>query len=66
MTPTTPNRKTRAAERKEAATAAGADRLPSAAEEAAAEAVGDLEPSVAEHERDMAERGAHQQGEGRI
>jgi len=66
MTPTTPSTETRAAERKDAAKAAGADRPPSAEEEAAAEAAGDLDPSVAEHGRDMSERGARQQGEGRI
>ena len=66
MTPTTPSKETRAAERKDAAKAAGADRAPSAEEQAAAEAAGDLDPSVADHERDKSGRGARQQGEGRI
>jgi hypothetical protein len=53
---TRPNAKTRAAERDDAETTAHADRAPTPEEHA----------DVAEHEKEMAERGADQQGEGRI
>ncbi len=62
---TLPSPETRAAEREEAGTTHDADRAPTPDEEAAAE---DLEasPEVAETYEEMAERGAEQQGEGRI
>jgi len=63
--PTRPTPDTRAAERAEATTPAGADRMPTAEEEDRAEEH-DLDPEVVEHEREMAERGARQEGEGRI
>lgn len=63
--PTRPSRKTRAAERAEADARAGADRPPTPEEEATAERL-DADPEVAEHAEEMAERGAHQRGEGRI
>ncbi len=56
---------TRAAERAEAQQSAGADRAPTAEEEARADAV-ELDPDVVAHEEEMLERGAHQQGEGRL
>jgi hypothetical protein len=56
---------TREAERRQANMAGRADRPPTDDEERAAEAF-DLDPDVAEHEREMVERGAHQKGEGRI
>jgi hypothetical protein len=62
---TTPNDETRAAERDEAKRAAGADRMPTREEDAAADEL-ELDPEVARHEREMAERGAHQEGEGRL
>ena len=44
---------------------AGADRMPTPEEERAAER-NELDEFVAEHEREMAKRGANQKGEGRI
>ena len=41
------------------------DREPTSDEAAAAEAL-ELDPEVAEHEKEMTERGAKQKGEGRI
>lgn len=64
--PTRPNAETREAERAEAERGAGADRQPTPEEEARAESLPPLDPDVVEHERDMAERGVNQQGEGRI
>jgi hypothetical protein len=62
---TRPDDATRDAERAQAQQPAGADRLPTDAEEAAADEL-ELDPSVAEHEKEMAERGKHQRGEGRV
>jgi hypothetical protein len=44
----------------------GADREPTPEEEAAADAAGPLDPSVAEAYKEQAERGANVEGEGRI
>jgi len=63
--PTRPDAETRAAERDDAQRTAGADRAPTPEEAERAEAR-DLDPEVAEHEREMAERGANQKGEGRL
>jgi hypothetical protein len=63
--PTRPSPETRAAERDDATTPAGADRAPTDEEESLAEQH-TPDPEVAEHEREMAERGAHQEGEGRL
>jgi hypothetical protein len=63
--PTRPTGETRATEREDAEKTAGADREPTAEEEAIAESQ-KLDPEVTEHEREMAERGANQEGEGRI
>ena len=60
-----PSRKTRRSEEEEARRPPGADRMPTD-EEARLADEDSPDPSVAEHERDMAERGARQQGEGRI
>jgi hypothetical protein len=60
---TRPSRKTRAAERAEAGTPHEAD-LRSPQVDPPEDAT--LDPNVIEHEREMIERGAHQQGEGRI
>jgi hypothetical protein len=62
--PTRPNDETRAAERDEATSAAGADRGPTAEEAAIADAR-PVDPEAAEHEREMNELGAKQKGEGR-
>jgi hypothetical protein len=63
--PTRPNAETRDAERDEADRRAGADREPTTEEAERADAR-TLDPDVAEHEREMAERGANQEGEGRL
>jgi hypothetical protein len=62
---TKPSPATREAEEHEANRRAAADRAPTAEEEALA-ARTERDDSVAEHEKEMAERGAHQKGEGRI
>jgi hypothetical protein len=63
--PTRPSDDTRAAEREDAQRKAGADREATPEEGERAEAR-ELQPEVAEHEREMAERGANQKGEGRL
>ena len=68
MTPsehTRPSDKTREAEREEATTKAHADREPTKDEEKRAEGI-ELDPKTIEHEKEMAERGANQKGEGRL
>jgi len=62
---TRPSRETREAERGEADRGARPDRDPTPEEEAAAEGH-DLGDVVSDHYQEMAERGAHQQGEGRV
>ena len=63
--PTRPSSETRNAERDEAKQSADAGReaTPEEAEQADAHQVGE---GVAEHEREMQERGADQKGEGRL
>jgi hypothetical protein len=63
--PTRPSSKTRDAERAEARKTAAADREPTPEEEKIADAL-ELDPDVAKHEKEMLERGAHQQGEGKL
>ena len=63
--PTRPTAETRDAERQEAERAAGADREPTPDEESRADSH-PLDPDVVAHEREMAERGARQEGEGRL
>jgi hypothetical protein len=65
MDPERPSDATKAAERAEADRQAGADRMPTEDEERVAEQ-SSIDDDVREHEQDMAERGARQQGEGRI
>ena len=62
---TRPSRTTRAAERHDAATPAGADRAPTPEEEEAA-ADRSVDDDVADHYKEMAESGAKQRGEGRV
>ena len=62
---TRPTPKTREAERAEAEVHAQPDRMSTVDEETKAEE-NDLDPEVSEHEREMLERGAQQQGEGRL
>ena len=63
--PTRPTAETRAAERDEAGTQAGADRAPTLEEEELAE-THEVDRNAAEHEKEMNERGAKQQGEGKL
>jgi hypothetical protein len=63
--PTRPTRRTRDAETRDERAEHVADRAPDDDEERLADDL-DLDPDVAEHERDMTERGARQQGEGRL
>jgi hypothetical protein len=65
MEPTTPSRETRAAEREQAEVRAKADRPPTDDEEAAADEH-EMDPEAAAHAEEMYERGAHQEGEGRL
>jgi hypothetical protein len=62
---TRPDQATRAAERAEASAPHRPDRMPTPEEEDAADEL-TLNEDVAAHEREMAERGARQQGEGRL
>jgi hypothetical protein len=63
--PTRPTPETRAAERADASRRAGPDEAPTPEEEARADAL-ELDPDVATHEKEMQERGARQEGEGRL
>ena len=65
MDPERPNDATRAAERTDAQRQAGSDREPTEDEAREAEQQS-IDDEVRKHEREMAERGAHQEGEGRI
>jgi len=60
-----PSDATKSAERAEAETHAGADGMPTEDEERVAEQQS-IDDDVREHAKDMADRGARQQGEGRI
>jgi hypothetical protein len=60
-----PSEATRATEREDAERQAGSDRMPTEDEERAAEQQA-IDDDVREHEKEMAERGARQKGEGRI
>ena len=62
---TKPTPETRAAEREEMDARHAADREPTAGEEQAAEDL-EVDPAAALSYEEMAERGAKQQGEGRI
>lgn len=62
--PTRPSAETREAEHADAQAKHESDRAPTPEEEAVA--AREVEPDVAEHEEEMLERGANQQGEGRI
>ena len=66
MEHTRPNENTRATEEEDAHQKAEADDMPTEAEEAAAERAGEVDEEVAEHYKEMAERGADQKGEGRL
>jgi hypothetical protein len=62
---TRPSDATRDAERDDAEVGSHADREPTKDEEERAEKI-EADPEVADHEKEMAERGAHQEGEGRL
>lgn len=62
---TNPSAATREEEAREAKVPPGATEVPTADEERLAEK-NRLDPEVAEHEREMTERGANQRGEGRV
>ena len=62
--PTRPSAETREAEHADAQAKHESDRAPTPEEEAVA--AQEVEPDVAEHEEEMLERGANQQGEGRL
>lgn len=64
--PTTPDRDTIAEDRRALDDDHGPDRPPTPEEEAAADAHGPVDPDVAEAYKEAAERGADQEGEGRI
>lgn len=57
---------TRSAEQDDEAQGTGADREPTAEEEAAADALPPLDEKVAEHYEHQSKIGAHVEGEGRI
>lgn len=63
---TTPDERTREAERAEARTSSSADRPPTTDEERRAEENEPVDESVAEAAREATERGAAQKGEGRL
>jgi len=63
---TRPSAETRATEDEDAGTAAHADDRPSADEEAAAERADDLDPAAERAYKEALERGANQEGEGRL
>ncbi len=63
---TRPSATTRETERADAEVHAAADDMPTADEEAAAERAGRPDPAVERNYEDAIERGADQQGEGRI
>lgn len=62
---TKPTPETRAVEREEMDARHEPDREPTPDEETAAEHL-EVDPEVVKHEKEMAERGANQEGEGRI
>ncbi len=62
---TTPDRETRDAERAEAEVHAGADRMPTPDAEATADEL-ELDSETGARYEEMAERGANQEGEGRL
>ena len=64
-TPTRPSNETRSTEREDAQRQASPDREPTPEEEQAAERL-EVDPKVAKNYEEAAERGANQQGEGRI
>ncbi len=64
--PTRPSRATRATEEENARVAAHSDDAPTDAEEAAADRAGPEDPEAARAYKEAIERGARQEGEGRI
>jgi hypothetical protein len=62
---TRPSAETRKAEGADAQVTHASERAPTSQEEGAA-AVRKVDPDVAEHEKEMLQRGANQRGEGRL
>ena len=62
---TRPDEQTREAERADTQAHAAPDRMPTPEEEEVADSL-EVDPDAAKHYEEMAERGAHQKGEGRI
>lgn len=63
---TEPTERTQEFEAADARRQGSADRMPTPEEETEADHLPPLRPEVAEHFEEMAERGANQQGEGRV
>jgi hypothetical protein len=64
--PTRPSDTTQSAEEDDARVHSAPDRMPTPDEEAAAERAGESRPEVAEQYEEAMERGAEQEGEGRL
>jgi hypothetical protein len=64
--PTRPSGTTKQAEEADAQVHAAPDEMPTPEEEAAAERADGIDADVEENYEDAMERGAHQQGEGRL
>ncbi|HVJ97981.1 MAG TPA: hypothetical protein VNC41_14210 [Acidimicrobiia bacterium] len=64
--PTRPDRTTRATEAEDAQVQSGSDQEPTPEEEAAAERAGGLDEDVSRTYEEAIERGAAQEGEGRL
>jgi hypothetical protein len=64
--PTRPDNATRATEDEDARVQAGSDKQPTPEEEAAAERAGTPDADVSKNYEDAIERGAAQEGEGRL
>jgi len=64
--PTRPSSTTRETEEADAQVHAAPDKMPSPEDEEAAERAPDESPAVAENYREAIERGARQEGEGRL
>jgi hypothetical protein len=64
--PTRPSAETRKEEARDENVSAHADETPTSAEEAAAERAGDADEETSRSYKEAIERGAHQEGEGRL
>jgi hypothetical protein len=64
--PTRPSAETRKEEARDEKVSAHADETPTSAEEAAAERAGDADEETSRSYKEAIERGAHEEGEGRL